>query len=659
MHFATNASAVPLAITPDMLAINMSRLDQIYQHNLSSIDQCQQHLGPGVKPSECIRLLRVIDGNTDEAHANSIFVELQTTTRSTCPSYVAASYAWSLDPPTGTIRFTHCLQTMSVTNDLLAAIAALSRIYPDAWFWLDAVSIDQANLAEKSVQVAGMGETYKQAVKTAVWLGQEFAEDTASSDHPPGVQGPASVYGLTVASLENLARRSDRVWWRRTWIVQEMVLAQDLEVVVGARAISWADFVSAVLNAYNMAREDMIVLDANDAAGTDAYSNRPMAQGITNIFGLKTLRVGFRARPNSQTLNILLMLTSDTHCNDPRDKIYALLGLATDFDRSNIKVDYTLGTAQVFTSVARYLTVLPGLNILQHGWVRRAGLPYDPMDETSLPSWVPDYSFEMGLGYTQGPQIHYHNNEYSKGGSSKGRMIHMRCSPSDVPAIQWSVYDKPSIVADDYVKPHELHMEGLMFDQIEEIFYAREEDRDSLPHGKVMGLDELSRHIPPTLDRDLPATEPRHHIDRSAAFWNTVLLHRPTEGYIDYSESPRPLAVTELLASPPSVPVRPTDGAKEPASHTAEIYREFELTMQGAALFTTALGFFALGPTFMRPGDCVAVLFGGKTPFVLRPTGKPGECTFVGHCYVHGIMNGELIKLLDRGLLEPEWFVLV
>ncbi|KAK5726471.1 hypothetical protein LTR17_012695 [Elasticomyces elasticus] len=227
-------------------------LDQIYQHDLSSIDQCQQHLGPEVEPSECIRLLRVIE---NEADATSILVELQTTTRTSCPSYIAVSYAWSLDPPTSTLRFTHCLQTMSVTSDLFAAIAALSRIYPGAWFWLDAVSIDQANLAEKSVQVAGMGDTYKQAQRTAVWLGQDFANDVAAGGGF-GVQSRAFVYGLTVASLENLARRSDRVWWKRTWIVQEMMLARYLEVVIGIRAVSWARFVSSVITVYCVARAD-------------------------------------------------------------------------------------------------------------------------------------------------------------------------------------------------------------------------------------------------------------------------------------------------------------------------------------------------------------------------------------------------------------------
>ncbi|KAK5689982.1 hypothetical protein LTR97_012465 [Elasticomyces elasticus] len=515
---------------------------------------------------------------------------------------------------------------MFITSDLLAAIAALSQIYPGAWFWLDAVSIDQASLAEKSVQVASMGRTYKQAEKTVVWLGQEFAEDTASRDHPPGVQEPA-VYGLTVASLRNLVRRSDRVWWRRTGVVQEMMLARNLEVVVGARAISWADFRSSFETVYTKGSEDTSVLEATDLACTDTHINRLVGQALNIVVELSALRITY-PKHREMFLLTLLSFTLHTRCSDPRDKIYALLGLAEAQERSNIKVDYTLSTAQVFSSVARYLAAMHPGDILQDGWARQAGLPYDPMDEASLPSWVPDYSFEMGMG------------------------------PSDVPALQLGVFDERTITAWDDVQPYELHLEGLMFDQVEGIFYIRKEDLESFPHGKVMGLDELSRHVPPILRRHLPLTEPRHHIDRSAAFLNTVPLQRPAEGK-DHCILPQPPGVLEYLGSPPTVPPSPEEGSKKPASHRAEIYREFELTMSGAALFTTALGFFGLGPTFMRPGDCVAVLFGGQTPFVLRPIGKPGEYTFVGQCYVHGIMDGELIKLLDQDLLETSWFVLV
>jgi hypothetical protein len=54
-------------------------------------------------------------------------------------------------------------------------------------------------------------------------------------------------------------------------------------------------------------------------------------------------------------------------------------------------------------------------------------------------------------------------------------------------------------------------------------------------------------------------------------------------------------------------------------------------------------GLFGCMPSETRVGDVVAVLFGGWVPFVLRPLGGD-EYELVGHCYVHGIMDGEWIN---------------
>jgi len=50
----------------------------------------------------------------------------------------------------------------------------------------------------------------------------------------------------------------------------------------------------------------------------------------------------------------------------------------------------------------------------------------------------------------------------------------------------------------------------------------------------------------------------------------------------------------------------------------------------------------------------VCVLFGGKTPFCLRPWGH--GYLLVGECYVHGLMNGEAMGMLERGDIEAQIF---
>ncbi|KAL7933355.1 heterokaryon incompatibility domain-containing protein [Trichoderma chlorosporum] len=73
-------------------------------------------------------------------------------------------------------------------------------------------------------------------------------------------------------------------------------------------------------------------------------------------------------------------------------------------------------------------------------------------------------------------------------------------------------------------------------------------------------------------------------------------------------------------------------------SHEATLvtrYRRFAVTRSG---------YFVLGPDALQEGDVVAVLRGGKTPFLLREVarGEGGSSwVLVGECYVHGLMNGE------------------
>lgn len=61
----------------------------------------------------------------------------------------------------------------------------------------------------------------------------------------------------------------------------------------------------------------------------------------------------------------------------------------------------------------------------------------------------------------------------------------------------------------------------------------------------------------------------------------------------------------------------------------------------------TKQGRYVLGPKVKKCGEVVCVLFGGKMPFVLRQW-NGDQFLLVGECYVHGLMQGEAIELLER-----------
>lgn len=71
----------------------------------------------------------------------------------------------------------------------------------------------------------------------------------------------------------------------------------------------------------------------------------------------------------------------------------------------------------------------------------------------------------------------------------------------------------------------------------------------------------------------------------------------------------------------------------------------------------TAQGYYVLGPSSIEQGDVVAILNGGRTPFLLRRRGEDDAdgWTLVGECYVHGLMNGEALQV--NGALEEAFVI--
>jgi len=106
--------------------------------------------------------------------------------------------------------------------------------------------------------------------------------------------------------------------------------------------------------------------------------------------------IGARRRYNKETgeqesLRSLLQRTcifrpagKPLEATDARDKIYGLLGLASDSEKLGISPDYKKSTTDVYTDVARALIADGHTTIL--AWCQQ------PTSVEQFPSWVPDFS---------------------------------------------------------------------------------------------------------------------------------------------------------------------------------------------------------------------------------------------------------------------------
>lgn len=75
----------------------------------------------------------------------------------------------------------------------------------------------------------------------------------------------------------------------------------------------------------------------------------------------------------------------------------------------------------------------------------------------------------------------------------------------------------------------------------------------------------------------------------------------------------------------------------------AEFLNTDELQRLSKRAFSTTQGYIGLVQNGIHTGDVVVVIYGARTPFVIRGVGGD-RYQLIGDCYVHGIMDGEFLK---------------
>ncbi|KAH7304783.1 heterokaryon incompatibility protein-domain-containing protein [Stachybotrys elegans] len=157
------------------------------------------------------------------------------------PEYEALSYTWGDKKNIGSISMDGC--TFEVRSNLETALRYLRLPDSPRVLWIDALCINQDDVAEKNAQVPRIGEIYQQAAQVLAWLGEggDGGEEAIDVMHEFGTilyQGWAvekmsrDQMGLTwlknkgfdvpSKNLDAVWRLWSRPYWSRIWIVQEL-----------------------------------------------------------------------------------------------------------------------------------------------------------------------------------------------------------------------------------------------------------------------------------------------------------------------------------------------------------------------------------------------------------------------------------------------------
>lgn len=363
------------------------------------------------------------DGLSPHIRSSLSVVDLNST-----PRFACLSYCWG-DPrglkrtnePIGTASSNLVMsinsKEVSIKRNLFDALIHLWAITPTKLdpIWIDAVCINQEDLAERSQQVQLMRRIYSEAEEVLVWLGPATEREARAiplirtlAAVPPersdqaqrrsNDDDPYEILGIPPLAPDELAvvrQFYEREWFRRTWVIQEAVLARHINFYLGMDQLSWEEIVQAtdsVLGLSTIWHHPSLnfglvhaTLHAEYAAKAQEPSLNPLAWGATRM--IKDLRRNLNRVSERYVFDqFIKWLAREKSATDPRDLIYGTLGIMAPMP--GFVPDYKKDVQEVFTEFTNCI-FRP-----HQGAKPEVALVVDQTvsDLKGLPSWVPDYT---------------------------------------------------------------------------------------------------------------------------------------------------------------------------------------------------------------------------------------------------------------------------
>ncbi|KAG5971927.1 hypothetical protein E4U55_001008 [Claviceps digitariae] len=273
------------------------------------------------KTADAIRIV-TIDPDLDQ-HGRLV-CHLHTTTFAQQPRYETLSYRWGDDALTEAIVVDGV--ELLVTTNLWDALHYFHEHPRKMPIWIDAISINQRDVAERSSQLRIMPHIYTRASSTLVWLGCRYADLLIDLSPAVGAAAPEAE-----AEQPPDANVKDQImsdgYWDRVWILQEIGKARRIHLCFGRQPVEWETFI-AWIRKHDGVEEGVGPLKV-DHLRRDKYDG-------------------------SCSLQKLLINHAGALAKDPRDKIYGLVGLSTD--GRGFPMDYNKTLLEVWCDTVHFMS---------------------------------------------------------------------------------------------------------------------------------------------------------------------------------------------------------------------------------------------------------------------------------------------------------------
>jgi hypothetical protein len=452
---------------------------------------------------------------------------------------------------------------------------------------------------EHNLRTTLMPQIFKQAQQVAIGLGDSHKDDASAIDLV-GVVSSMSGSGknldkylreLRVDNKEedweecmgkSVLRLFQRPWWRRIWPVQELILPSKATLYYGGLGITFDTF----QRFFEM--EEVV----KKFLGATIYSEIVSERAWIGAQRVSSLRTQYM-QGQSLTLPELLWATQFHQSHHRATKVYSLKHLlALDEQRSKHLVwDKIPAEEEYFTAVSVHiLKTYRNLDILSyaayHRWDWR-------VEQNKVATWVPDFGMDPErIDIELKPLI---NGDF---GPSGWKDLYNAGKQEKLPSLNFSV-DLTQVTVQGIRVDTVIAVYGILTD--EEPKDHMWEIYEALQRSEVVIIFPKSQSV-------------------LEAFWRTLCIDQYNSHRIQDSD----------------IPSTVSNFVKEAKGNTEVIQGQLEFDLRHCKkmqLFSSSQGYICLGPAYAEIGDLIAVMPGGKVPYILRKSGE--NFIFIGEWSVH------------------------
>jgi hypothetical protein len=498
--------------------------------------------------------------------------------------------------------------------------------------WYDALCINQHDLDERSQQVTMFGRIYQSTSQVVVYLGPEsphdlqaiallcYIHDHFSSQLNALWRSPITEWVLGVERFsmlqpleipqtdpfgalevcETVADIFNGAWTERLWMAQEMILNPQTSMLRGKELVDFEVILSMpVAYLTNVVRS--------------GFNNLLRQSTLIALWSIQTIkkRRFSEVMPMASDLGVLLHSFRIHKCSGPRDKVFAVLGLAGDAEDIKVIANYKKSIIKIYAeTIAILLDEDSTLKALSH--IR------SPLAERNkgFPSWVCDWM-----------ETPARVSLILKGNASKSYHSESRFELNKMVLVLsgWTVGTMCTHIED---LPNSL---GYLYryanqEDSAELWDAFEEIIDRI-RASYRGSFDIDRLLSRTLlaDTEWPTPKSKDEGIDAKAFREAMVLVRSKMKGNPMHQAQQNVEEEQSSSN--------TDLAREWLYHDLTNHR---------SLWLTEDKLLCLAPIDTREGDIATVLLGGEFVYILRPVGD-GSFQYIGDAYIHEFMDGQAL----------------